>query len=179
MYLLIHAHRSVPATQEAHIIECIVLLQIRHGTCDDVDIVRDGQFTEAVAYLACILCHGANGLCLAHIIELGHERRIEILGEEDEVALVIAHGIHEELHLLEEVIQRGIGAHLPLDKADTHRGTLLYIGIRGRLVVDIVPLEQCGTMLGLLVIGQIVAYDAAHMEVIGQLECEYGVVDFT
>ena len=68
-----------------------------------------------------------------------------------------------------------VGAHLPLYHTDTYRGTLFH-HIVGWLIVDIVPLQQCGTMFRLLVVGQIVADDTTHVEVVGQLESKYRVV---
>ena len=123
-----------------------------------------------------ILCHGTYGLSLAHIVEFCHERRVEVFGEEDEIALVVAHRIDEELYLLEEVVERVVGSHLPLYQSDTHRRALVDIRIRRWLIVDVVPLEQCGAMLRLLVVGQIVAHDTAHVEVVAQLERQHRVV---
>ena len=177
MYLLIHVIRTVTAAEEAHIVETAVGLDKGHTAGDDVDVVTDGKLDEAVAYLLGILRQSAYGLRLAHIIEAGHKGCVEVFGEEHEVALVVAHRVDKELHLLEEVVQILVGTHLPLHQTQSHRRPFLHIRVGGRLVVDVVPLEQRGTVLGLLVIGQIVADDAAHVEIIGQLEREHRVVD--
>lgn len=109
MNLLVHVHTSVASAQEAHVVEGAVVLDVRHAARDDVDVVADGKLTESVAYLLGVLCHLSDALCLAHIVELSHQRGIEVFGEEDEVALIVAHRIDEELHLLEEVVDGGIG----------------------------------------------------------------------
>lgn len=179
MNLLVHVHTSVASAQEAHVVEGAVVLDVRHAARDDVDVVADGKLTEPVAYLLGVLCHLSDALCLAHIVELSHQRGIEVFGEEDEVALIVAHRIDEEFHLLEEVVDGGIGAHLPLHETDAHGGLAVYIGVRRWLIVDVVPLQQGGAVFALLVAGQIVAYHTAHVEVVGQLEGEHGVVDLT
>ena len=56
-----------------------------------------------------------------------HPRRIEVFGEENEVALVVGNGIYEELHLLEQIVQRLVSTHLPLHQTDAHRRFRTYI----------------------------------------------------
>ncbi len=52
----------------------------------------------------------------------------------------------------------------------THRGFLIHIILRRLLVINIIPLQQSGTMLGFLVIGEIILHDTTDMEIIGKLE---------
>lgn len=141
VYLLIHLVRAVAAAEEAHVVQAAVFLDERHATRDDVDIVADGQLDEALAYLVGIGSQATDSFGLALVVEAGHERRVEVFGEEDEVALVVGHGIDEELHLLEEVVQRRVVTHLPLHEAHADGGLRADVFLRGRLVVDVVPLE--------------------------------------
>ena len=125
MNLLVHIHATISAAEEAHIIEGIVL-EIRHTTRDDVDVVTDGQLTESVTDFISILSHHADALCLTQIVESRHQWRIEILWKEDEIALIVAHGIHEELYLLKKVVHRSVWTHLPLYHADSHGWHSIY-----------------------------------------------------
>ena len=111
------------------------------------------------------------------MVELGHQRSVEILGEKDEVALVIGYGVDEELHLLEHVVQCLIRPHLPLYQTDTHGCLLIHVIRRRRLVIDIIPLQQGSAMLRLLVVRQIVHHHFPHVEIVGELEGEHRVVD--
>ena len=178
VYLLVHLVRAVAAAEEAYVVQAAVFLDERHAARDDVDVVADGQFDEALAYLIGIGSQATDGFGLALVVEAGHERRVEVFGEEDKVALVVGHGIDEEFHLLEEVVQRRVVTHLPLHEAHADGGLRADVFLRGRLVVDVVPLEQTGIVLGLFVVGQVVAHHLAHVEVVGELEGEHGVVDF-
>ena len=60
---LIHIHATISTAQEAHVIEGVVL-EIRHTTRDDVDVVTDSQLAESVTNLIGILSHHADTLCL-------------------------------------------------------------------------------------------------------------------
>ena len=71
-----------------------------------------------------------------------------------------------------------IGTHLPLHQSDAHSGLLVHIGVRGRLIVDVVPLQKSGAVLRLLVVGQIIADNTTHVEIVGELEGEHRVIDF-
>lgn len=48
------------------------------------------------------------------MIELGHQRRIEIFRKKNKITLIIGNGIYEKLNLLKYIIQCFIRAHLPL-----------------------------------------------------------------
>ena len=108
VYLLVHLVRAVAAAEEAYVVQAAVFLDERHAARDDVDVVADGQLDEALAYLIGIGSQATDGFGLALVVEAGHERRVEVFGEEDKVALVVGHGIDEEFHLLEEVVQRRV-----------------------------------------------------------------------
>ena len=177
VYLLVHLVGAVAAAEEADVVQAAVLLDEGHAARDDVDVVADSQLDEALANLVGEGGQSTDGLRLARVVELRHEGRVEVFGEEHEVALVVGHGVHEELHLLEEVVQRLVRTHLPLHQADAHRGLGRDILLRGRLVVDVVPLEEAGVVAGLLVVGQVVAHHLAHVEVVGELEGQDGVVN--
>ncbi len=41
VYLLVHIYATISATEETHVIECVVL-QIWHTARDDIDVVTDG-----------------------------------------------------------------------------------------------------------------------------------------
>ena len=178
MNLLIHVYATISAAKEAHIIEGIVL-KIRHTTRDDIDVVTDGQLAETVTDFFGILRHFSDALRLTQVVETSHQRRIEILREEDKIALVITHGIYEELNLFEEVIHRSVWAHLPLYQSDSYGWLAVYIRIRRWLIIDIIPLQEGGAVFALLIARKIVADDAAHVEIIGKLEGKNRVIDFT
>ena len=72
-----------------------------------------------------------------------------------------------------------VAAHLPLHQTHADRCLGLDILLGGSLVVDVVPLEQAGIVARLLVVGQVVAHDLAHVEVVRELEEQHRVVDFT
>ena len=80
--------------------------------------------------------------------------------------------------MFKEVIQCLVGTHLPLHQADTDGSFGAYIVLCGSLIVDIVPLQQAGIVLGLLIIGKIVAHHLAHVEVVGELKGQHRVEDF-
>ena len=120
----------------------------------------------------------ADGLRFAHIVEPCHERGIEIFGKEDEIALIAAYGIDEKLHLFEQVVEGFVTAHLPLYDAYAYRSFGQDVLFGRSLVIDVVPLEQTGVVERLLVIGQIVAHYLADMEVVRELEQQYGIDDF-
>ena len=144
---------------------------------DDIDIVTDGEVHESLTDLLGVLCQPTDALRLAQMVELGHQRSVEILGEKDEVALVIGHGVDEELHLLEHVVQCLIRPHLPLYQTDTHGCLLIHVIRRRRLVIDIIPLQQGSAMLRLLIVRQVVHHHFPHVEIVGELEGEHRVVD--
>ena len=178
MNLLVHIHATISTAEEAHIIEGIVL-EIRHTTRDDIDVVTDGQLAETVTDFFGILRHLSDALRLTQIIETSHQRRIEILWEEDKIALVIAHRINEELNLFEEVIHRSVWAHLPLYQSDSYGWLAVYIRIRRWLIIDVIPLQEGGAVFALLIARKIVADYAAHVEIIGKLEGKNRIIDFT
>ena len=64
-----------------------------------------------------------------------------------------------------------------MHEAHADGGLRADVFLRGRLVVDVVPLEQAGIVLGLFVVGQVVAHHLANVEVIGELEGEHGVIN--
>ena len=139
----------------------------------------DCQIDKTIANFFGVLSQGTNGLSLPHVIELRHQRRIEIFGEKHKIALITGHRINKELYLFEHVIKSLIGTHLPLDKSHTHGCLLVYIRICRRLIIDVIPLKQCCTMLGLLIIRQIIAHHTAYVEIIGELESQNRIIDFT
>ena len=173
MNLLVHIHATISAAEETHIIEGIVL-EIRHTTRDDIDVVTDGQLAETVTDFFGILRHLSDALRLTQIVETSHQRRIEILWEEDEIALIITHRINEELYLLKEVIHRSVWAHLPLYQSDSYGWLAVYIRIRRWLIIDVIPLQEGGAVFALLIARKIVADYAAHVEIIGKLEGKNG-----
>ena len=177
MDFLVHLVSAIAADEEAHIVETTVVLDVGHGARDDVDVIADGELAEAVADLLGILSQRTYGLRLAEIVVACHERSVEIFGEEDEVTLIVRYRVYEELHLLEELVDAVVGSHLPLHHADAHGRLALHFLVALGLIVDIVPLQQAGVVLRLLVVGQIVADDAAHVEIVAQLEVQHGVVD--
>ena len=179
MNLLIHIHATISAAEETHIIKCPVFLYQWHGTRDDIDVIADSQLTETVTDLFRILSHFTNTLRFTHVIKLRHQRSIKVFWEKDKITLIVRHGIHKELHLFKEIIHRSIRTHLPLNQSDTHRRFLIYKTIRWWLVIDIIPLQQCGAVFTLLITWQIIADDTTDVEIIAQLEREYRVVDFT
>ena len=71
---------------------------------------------------------------------------LEILREKDKVTLVVRHRVNEELHLLEHIVKRIVGTHLPLHQPDANGRLLVDIVLRRRLVVDVVPLQQRGAV---------------------------------
>ena len=176
--LLVHIHATISTAKETDIVEGIAL-EIRHTTGDDIDVVADGKFTESVTDLIGILSHHADALCLTQIVESRHQWRIEILWEEDEIALIVAHGIHEELYLLKKVVHRSVWTHLPLYQTDSHGWLSIYIGIRRWLIVDVIPLQEGCAVFALLITRKIVADDTANVEVVGKLEGKNRVIDFT
>ena len=178
MNLLVHVYATISTAKEAHIIEGIVL-EIRHTTRDDIDVVTDGQLAETVTDFFGILRHFSDALRLTQVVETSHQRRIEILREENEIALVITHRINEELNLFEEVIHRSVWAHLPLYQADSYGWLAVYIRIRRWLIIDVIPLQEGGAVFALLIARKIVADYAAHVEIIGKLEGKNRVIDFT
>ena len=163
--LLVHIHATISTAKETDIVEGIIL-EIRHTTRDDIDVVADGKFAESVTNLIGILSHHADALCLTQIVEASHQRCIEILWEEDEIALIVAHGIHEELYLLKEVVHRSVWTHLPLYQSDSHGWLSIYIGIRRWLIVDVIPLQEGGAVFAFLITRKIVADDTANVEVV-------------
>ena len=96
--------------------------------------------------------------------------RVEVFGEEDEIALVVAYGIHKELNLFKEVIYRSVWAHLPLYQSDSYGWLAVYVGIRRWLIVDIIPLQEGCTVFALLITRKIVANHTAYVEIVGELE---------
>ena len=175
---LVHLVRAVAAAEEAHVVERAVFLQVRHTAGDDVDVIADGEVEEAVAHFLGVLSQAADRLRLAEVVVLRHQRRVEVFGEEDEVALVVRDGIDEELDLFEDVVQCFVGAHLPLHQADADGSLLVDIFLRGRLIVDVVPLEERRAVAGFLVVREVILHHAADVEVVGELEGEDRVVDF-
>ena len=175
---LVHLVRPVAAAKEADVVERAVVLQVRHTSGDDVDVIADSEVEEAVAHFLGVLSQAADRLRLAEVVVLRHQRRVEVFGEEDEVALVVRDGIDEELDLFEDVVQCFVGAHLPLDEADADGRLLVDIFLRGRLIVDVVPLEERRAVAGLLVVREVILHHAADVEVVGELEGEDRVVDF-
>ena len=80
--------------------------------------------------------------------------------------------------MLKKVIQCLVGTHLPLYQAYADSGFGVYIVLCGSLIVDIVPLQQAGVVLGLLIIGKVVAHHLAHVEVVRELKGQHRVEDF-
>ena len=177
VHLLVHVVGAVAAAEEADVVEPSVGLDVGHAAGDDVDVVADGQLDEAVADLLGVLCQPADRLCFAQVVEAGHERGVEVLGEEHEVALVVRDGIDEELDLLEDVVEGLVGTHLPLHEAHADGGLLVHELLCRGLVVDVVPLQERGAVARLLVVGQVVGHDAPHVEVVRELEGQHRVVD--
>ena len=91
-----------------------VLFYVWHTTRNDINIITDSQIDKTVANLFGILCQTTNALGFSQMIELGHQRRIEIFRKKDKITLIIGNGIYEKLNLLKYIIQCFIRAHLPL-----------------------------------------------------------------
>ena len=163
MNLLVHVYATISAAEEAHIIEGIVL-EIRHTTRDDIDVVTDGQLAETVTDFFGILRHLSDALRLTQIIETSHQRRIEILREEDKIALVIAHRINEELNLFEEVIHRSVDMYEKIHVTPDEQKSW---GLRGGSHIQTFDTD-CGK------IGIVICYDVEFPE-LSRLMAEDGM----
>ena len=177
MYLFVHFVRSVAATKETDVVQPVVFDQ-RHAPGNDIDVVADRQVDEAVQHLVRIFRQLADRLRLAHVVELSHQRGIEVFGEKDEVTLIVRYGIHEKFHLFEHVIEPLVRSHLPLDKTDAD-GRLGRNDFRSRLVIDIVPLQQGCIMFGFLIVRQIIRHHFTNMEIIRYLKSQHRIINFS
>ena len=65
MYLLVHLVGAVTTDQVSHVIQRPVLLQQRHATGDDIDIVTDGEVHESLTDLLGVLGQPTDALRLA------------------------------------------------------------------------------------------------------------------
>ena len=101
-----HLVCSVAAAKETNIIKPVILLHIRHASGNDIDIVLDGQRDKTVAHFLRVLSQSAYRLRFAQVVELGHQRSVEIFGEKHEIALIARNRINEEFNLLEHIVKR-------------------------------------------------------------------------
>ena len=63
-------------------------------------------------------------------------------------------------------------------QTDTHCSFRTYILLRRRLVINVIPLQETGVMLGFFIIREIVAHHFTYMEVVAQLKSKYRVINF-
>ena len=116
----------------------------------------------------------ADSLRLALVVEFCHQRCVEVFGKKDKVTLVVAHGIHKKFHLLKKghpVSCRYASAIVPT-YADSGLG--LHSSLCGTLMSRYCPYsQQAGVVLGLLIIGKVVAHHLAHVEVVRELKGQH------
>ena len=108
MNLLIRLIRAVAAAQEAHVVQASVFFHLRHRAGDDVDVVADGKFHEAVTDFGGVLRQSADCLRLAVVVEPRHQRSVEVFRKQHKVALIARHRVDEKLHLFEKVVDSAV-----------------------------------------------------------------------
>ncbi len=90
------------------------MLNKRHGAGNDVYVVRYGKLQALISNRLGVIGQFSYGLCPTQLIELIEQRRVEQLGEHNEVGVVATYRIDKKFYLLEELFGRGELAHLPL-----------------------------------------------------------------
>ena len=177
MNFLICLIATVTATEKTDVIQPVVFDQ-RHAPGNDIDVVADRQVDETIQHLVRVFRQLTDRFRLAHMVELSHQRGIEVFGEKYEIALVIRYGIHEKFHLFKHIIEPLVRPHLPLDKADAN-GRLSRNYLWSRLIINVVPLQQSRIMFGFLIVRQIIRHHFTNMEIIRYLKSQHRIINFS
>ncbi len=113
---------------------------------------------------------------LIHLIELGHNRRIEKLREKRKIATVVRYRIHKVLHLTEKLIQVFHLTHLPLNQSQSHNRLAGVNQLRRFDVIYIAPLQKRRILLRAHIAGQIPRKYSFYVKIITELKAENRVM---
>ncbi len=177
MKLILLVNRAVAAAEIADIPQFFPIV-FRHTSGDDIDIIGKRQIPHLIDDLLRIICQVTDSFRSIHIVKLRQKRGIEKLGEKAEVRFVVGNGIHEEFHLLHQIIHVVEATHFPLHQAKADDGLFVAYQLFVLFVVNVDPFEQGGIGARVPILRQILGDDLPNVKFIGQLEGEDGVKYF-
>ena len=173
--LVLLAERTVAAEQVGDVVQ-VALLDDELRPADDVDVELDRELGEQVEVLGSELREATGCLARACLLDAGEELRREQFRKENEVALVLAGGVGEELALLGELVEPGSGTHLVLDHRQPHRfGGVAVPPLRPVTVVKIRPFQIRCVAAARLVGREVVGDHPLEREFVRNLRRQNGV----